>query len=69
MFERARRLANFFAQPFFCAEPWTRRPGADVALEASLGGCREILDGQHDDLPTEAFYFNASMVEIRGACS
>src|SRR5262249_62394168 len=25
---RARKLANFFAQPFFCAEPWTKRPGS-----------------------------------------
>jgi F0F1-type ATP synthase beta subunit len=24
--ERARKLANFFSQPFFCAEPWTIRP-------------------------------------------
>jgi RNA polymerase sigma factor (sigma-70 family) len=65
--QRARKLANFFAQPFFCAEPWTHRPGSHVSLEDTLKACREILDGLHDDLPVEAFYFTGSMDEIRAA--
>jgi F0F1-type ATP synthase beta subunit len=64
---RARKLANFFAQPFFCTEPWTKRPGSHVSLKDSLQGCREILDGVHDDLPVEAFHFTGSMDEIRAA--
>jgi F0F1-type ATP synthase beta subunit len=32
-----------------------------------LRGCREILDGRHDDLPVEAFYFTGSIDEIRAA--
>jgi RNA polymerase sigma factor (sigma-70 family) len=67
--QRARKLANFFAQPFFCAEPWTKRPGVHVSLKDSLQGCREILDGVHDDLPVEAFYFTGNMDEIRAARS
>jgi RNA polymerase sigma factor (sigma-70 family) len=63
---RACKLANFFAQPFFCAEPWTKRPGSHVSLEDALQGCREILDGVHDDLPVKAFYFTGGMNEIRG---
>jgi RNA polymerase sigma factor (sigma-70 family) len=63
--QRARKLANFFAQPFFCAEPWTKRPGSHVSLKDALQGCREILDGVHDDLPVEAFYFTGSIEEIR----
>jgi hypothetical protein len=27
--------------------------------------CAEILDGQHDDLPLEAFYFAGGIEEIR----
>jgi RNA polymerase sigma factor (sigma-70 family) len=65
LLQRARKLANFFAQPFFCAEPWTKKPGSHVSLKESLEGCREILDGVHDDLPVEAFYFNGNMDEIR----
>jgi F-type H+-transporting ATPase subunit beta len=64
--ERGRKLANFFSQPFFCAEPWTNRAGSYVSLKDSLQGCQEILDGIHDDLPVEAFYFKGGIEEIRG---
>jgi RNA polymerase sigma factor (sigma-70 family) len=63
--ERATKLANFFAQPFFCAEPWTQRPGSHVSLQDALQGCAEILDGLHDDLPAKAFYFDGTIAEIR----
>ena len=65
--ERARRLQAFFSQPFFVAEPYTKRPGSHVSRADALRGCREILDGVHDDLPAEAFYFTGSIDEIRRA--
>jgi F0F1-type ATP synthase beta subunit len=63
--DRARKLASYFAQPFFCAEPWTKRPGAHVALAEALKTCNDILDGAHDDLPIAAFYFAGGIDEIR----
>jgi F-type H+-transporting ATPase subunit beta len=57
---RARKLQNFFGQPFFFAEPWTKRPGSYVSLADALDGCRAILDGECDDLPVDAFYFEGS---------
>jgi F0F1-type ATP synthase beta subunit len=36
-----------------------------VSLGDSLNTCREILDGLHDDLPVEAFYFAGNIAEIR----
>jgi RNA polymerase sigma factor (sigma-70 family) len=63
--ERARKLANFFAQPFFCAEPWTKRSGTHVPLAEALKTCASILDGAHDDLPIGAFYFAGGIDEIR----
>jgi F-type H+-transporting ATPase subunit beta len=63
--ERARKLRRFFGQPFFCAEPYTRRPGLYVSRAVALDGCRAILDGEHDDLPVAAFDFDGSMQEIR----
>jgi RNA polymerase sigma factor (sigma-70 family) len=63
---RARKLQNFFGQPFFFAEPWTKRPGSYVSLVDALDGCRAILDGECDDLPVDAFYFEGSLSEIRG---
>jgi len=62
---RARKLQNFFGQPFFYAEPWTKRPGSYVSLADALDGCRAILDGECDDLPVNAFYFEGSLAEIR----
>ena len=61
---RARKLQRFFAQPFFCAEPYTRRPGVSVRVTDAVRGCREILDGVHDDVPEQAFYFTGSMADV-----
>jgi RNA polymerase sigma factor (sigma-70 family) len=62
---RARKLQRFFAQPFFCAEPYTGRPGVTVSVDDALQGCREILDGDHDDIPEDAFYFTGGMDAVR----
>ena len=62
---RARKLWLFFAQPFFVAEPYTKRPGVFVSRAEALRGCREILDGVHDDVPDEAFYFTGGLDDVR----
>jgi F0F1-type ATP synthase beta subunit len=59
--ERAEKLLRFFAQPFYVAEPYTKRPGVTVGLAESLRACREILDGVHDAVPTQAFYFTGGL--------
>jgi RNA polymerase sigma factor (sigma-70 family) len=64
---RARKLQRFFAQPFFCAEPYTGRPGVSVSIGDALHGCREILDGDHDDIPEAAFYFTGGMDAVRSS--
>jgi RNA polymerase sigma factor (sigma-70 family) len=63
--ERAAKLANYLTQPFFCAEPWTRQPGLHVGLSEALDDCSDILDGRHDDLPLDAFYFGGGMEALR----
>ena len=65
LFERALKVQNYFTQPFFCAEPYTNRLGASVSAAEALRTCAEILDGRHDDVPVEAFYFSGGMAEIR----
>ena len=62
---RARKLQRFFAQPFFCAEPYTGRPGVTVSVTDALRGCREILDGAHDGIPEDAFYFTGGIDEVQ----
>ena len=61
--QRARRLQRFLSQPFKVAEIFTGRPGAYVKLDDTIRGFAEILDGQHDDLPEEAFYMVGTIEE------
>jgi F-type H+-transporting ATPase subunit beta len=53
---RARRIQRFLSQPNFVAEQFTGQEGRYVRLEDTIKGFREIIDGQHDDLPEQAFY-------------
>jgi F-type H+/Na+-transporting ATPase subunit beta len=53
---RARRIQRFLSQPFFVAEQFTGMPGKFVELEDTIRSFKEIVEGQHDDLPEQAFY-------------
>ena len=53
---RARRLQRFLTQPFFSTEQFTGIPGKYVPMEETLRGFEEILAGEHDALPEQAFY-------------
>jgi len=61
---RARRIQRFLSQPFFVAEIFTGIPGAYVSLKDTIDGFKEILDGQHDDLPESAFYLKGSIQDV-----
>jgi F-type H+-transporting ATPase subunit beta len=67
---RARRIERFLSQPFFVAEAFTGRSGEFVPVEETVRGFREILDGEHDDVPEAAFYMKGGidqvMEEVRG---
>src|SRR4029079_3347135 len=54
--QRARKIQRFLSQPNFVAEQFTGTPGQYVKLEDTIAGFREILEGQHDDLPEQSFY-------------
>src|SRR5215217_616165 len=54
--QRARKIQRFLSQPFHVAEVFTGRPGKYVPLEDTIRGFREIIEGQHDELPEQAFY-------------
>jgi RNA polymerase sigma factor (sigma-70 family) len=65
MLERALKLQNYFTQPFYIAEPFTKRPGSTVTVTEALQTCRDILDGRYDTVPVGAFYFKGGMAEIQ----
>jgi F-type H+-transporting ATPase subunit beta len=60
---RARKIQRFLSQPFHVAEAFTGRPGAYVPLKETIRGFKEILAGQHDNLPEEAFYMVSNIEE------
>jgi F-type H+-transporting ATPase subunit beta len=53
---RARKIQRFLSQPFFVAEQFTGSPGRYVKVADTIKSFREIVDGQHDELPEQAFY-------------
>jgi F-type H+-transporting ATPase subunit beta len=53
---RARKVQRFLSQPFFVAEVFTGTPGEYVKVEDTIRGFKEIIEGQHDELPEQAFY-------------
>jgi len=60
---RARRIRRFLSQPMFVAENFTGRPGKYVPIAETVRGFKEILEGQHDTLPEQAFYMVGTIDE------
>ncbi len=60
---RARKIQRFFSQPFFVAAQFTGLEGKYVKLEDTIKGFREIIAGNHDDLPEQAFYMVGTIEE------
>ena len=60
---RARKIQRFLTQPFFVAEAFTNQPGKYVPVRETVRGFAEILAGQHDDLPEQAFYMVGAIDE------
>ncbi|MDD4954150.1 MAG: F0F1 ATP synthase subunit beta [Candidatus Omnitrophica bacterium] len=64
VFERARKLQNFLAQPFFTGEQYTGIKGAYVPLEDTLRGCEKIMSGTIDNVAEEKFSMIGSIEQI-----
>ncbi|WP_372789154.1 F0F1 ATP synthase subunit beta [Paraconexibacter sp.] len=64
---RARRIERFLSQPFHVAEQFTGTPGSYVPIAESIRGFKEILEGQHDDLPERAFYLKGTIDDVVAA--
>ena len=62
---RARKIARFLSQPFFVAEQFTGIPGSYVSLEDTIQGFKQVCEGQHDDIPEQAFYRAGGIDEVR----
>jgi F-type H+-transporting ATPase subunit beta len=61
---RARKVERFLSQPFFVAEVFTGSPGKYVSLAESIAAFQQILSGQLDALPEQAFYLVGNLDEV-----
>uniref|UniRef100_A0A8C2VKE2 H(+)-transporting two-sector ATPase n=1 Tax=Chinchilla lanigera TaxID=34839 RepID=A0A8C2VKE2_CHILA len=53
---RARKIQRFLSQPFQVAEVFTGHMGKLVPLKETIKGFQQILAGDYDHLPEQAFY-------------
>jgi F-type H+-transporting ATPase subunit beta len=60
---RARKIQKFLSQPFHVAEQFTGTPGVYVELADTIKAFKEIVAGEHDDLPEQAFYMVGTIEE------
>lgn len=64
---RARKLERFFSQPFYVAEVFTGKAGANVSLTDTIRSCKEIVEGKWDHLPEAAFMYVGTVEEAAEA--
>ena len=60
---RARKIQRYLTQPMFVAEVFTGQEGRYVPLKETVRGFKEILEGEHDELPEQAFYMVGTIDE------
>jgi len=61
---RARKIQRFLSQPMFVTEVFTGRKGKYVPIEETVRGFKEILEGEHDAIPEQAFYMMGTIDEV-----
>ena len=62
---RARKIQRFLSQPYFVAKVFTGQDGKFVPLQETIRGFREIVDGNYDDLPEQAFYMVGNIEQAK----
>jgi F-type H+-transporting ATPase subunit beta len=62
---RARRLQRFMSQPFFVGAVFTGREGVYVPIKDTVASFKEILEGNADSLPEQAFFLAGTIDDVR----
>ena len=62
---RARKIQKFLSQPFFVAEPFTGMKGKYVDLKDTIEGFSQIIKGECDAMPEQAFYMVGNLKEAK----
>jgi F-type H+-transporting ATPase subunit beta len=61
---RARRIERFLSQPNFVAEQFTGNPGRYVSVTDTVTAFKEILAGNLDEYPEQAFYMCGGLEDV-----
>lgn len=61
---RARKIQRFLSQPFSVAEQFTGMEGKYIPREETVRGFKEILEGEHDEIPESMFLFAGGIDEV-----
>ena len=61
---RARKVQRFLSQPFHVAEQFTGTPGKYVPIKETIAAFKEVIDGNLDDVPEQAFYMVGNLDEV-----
>ena len=62
---RARKIQKFLSQPMFVAEQFTGLQGKYVPVKETIKGFQEIISGNLDDLPEDAFYMVGTIEDAK----
>jgi F-type H+-transporting ATPase subunit beta len=66
IFQRSRRLRNYFTQPMYVAENFTGIPGEFVEIQDVLKDVEDILNGVYDDVDEQEFAFIGCYYKKKG---
>lgn len=61
---RARKVQRFLSQPFNVAEQFTGTPGKYVPIKETIAAFSEVISGNMDEVPEQAFYMVGNLDEV-----
>jgi len=62
---RARKIERFLSQPNFVAEQFTGNPGRYVPVDETVSAFKELVDGNLDEIPEQAFLYCGGLDDVR----
>ncbi len=62
--QRARKVERFLSQPFHVAEQFTGTDGQYVPIDETVRSFKEVIEGEHDDLPESAFLLKGGIDDV-----
>lgn len=65
LYSRAKKIMNYFTQPFYVTEIQTGRKGAYVPREITVTDIKLILSGKLDQIPAENFKYIGSLSDAK----